>query len=346
MVGSRFGAVRLILISLGATMGCSQTSLVDEVSSTAAVSCGVSDLLVPECGAWFGASTPSADGTYDYVRGLDEYEAVAQNEPDVLHLYQRGAGAFPTNEHKALAERPGHQRSLLYFSWKPAPALTWRQIADGEVDEVIAEVALGLVDYPHTMFLTVHHEPENEVIDEPGSGQTPADFVAMYRHVVTRLRALGVDNVVFVMAYTGFGRWADIVEDLYPGDDVVDWVAYDPYGFKAHSTFARLLNDPVGDWPGFYDWATQQAPGKPIMVAEWGFQLEQQPDAPEILEAASSTLRSKFPMIKALVYWNDRGDQVDARLDPTAEVARRFAEMYARLAGDPYFNGTSTESAP
>jgi hypothetical protein len=197
------------------------------------------------------------------------------------------------------------------------------------------------------MFLTIQHEPENDIIADPGSGMTAADYVAMYRYVVGRLRALGVDNVVYVMGFMGFERWATLVDDIYPGDDVVDWIAYDPYGFREHETFDMILNDPGGNgWPGFYDWATAKYPGTPIMLGEWGFDLQSNDRAADIVAAAPTILRSEFPMIKALVYWNDIGRTVDARLGGGAANAAAFARSFAELASDPYFNMTSTDDAP
>jgi len=316
------------------------------MSEQAGAPCGVSDLLVPDCGAWFGASTPSFDGRYDYTRGLEEYERIVGVQPAVLHFYQRGSDPFPTPEHRALANRPGRPPSILYFNWKPAPDLTWRQIADGEADRAISSVARRLGEHPDRMFLTIQHEPENDVIDEPGSGMTPADYVAMYRHVVARLRELDVDNVVFVMGYMGFERWATMVDALYPGDDVVDWIAYDPYGFESVDTFEKLLNEPNGDgWPGFYQWAIAKSPGTPIMLAEWGFDTARNPSAAGALSDATQTLARQFPDIKALVYWNDRGERVDPRLGQGGELADQFDEAFARLASDPYFDQTPTDPA-
>jgi hypothetical protein len=353
MVGRR-PITAAIAVSLSVTSACSETRIAHEATPPSTVhpteppcEVAVSDLLVPGCGAWFGASTPSSDGRYDYVRGLEEYERLVGVEPDILHFYQRGGEPFPTAEHKALAERPGRQRSILYFNWKPAPDLTWRQIAEGAADPSIDAVARALIDYPHTMFLTIQHEPENDLVNRDGSGMMPADYVAMYRHVVGRLKSLGVDNVVFVMGYMGFERWSTIVDSLYPGDDVVDWIAYDPYGFESHDQFAEMLNDPGGDgWPGFYRWATAKAPETPIMLGEWGFDLPHRPAAPDIISGGAETLRHDFPAIKAIVYWNDRTNDVDARLGQGGETADRFVEAYTELANDPYFNETPTELAP
>lgn len=316
-------------------------------TSESAASCGVSPLLVPDCGAWFGASTPSADGQYDYVRGLAEYEQVVGVTPDILHFYQRGGRAFPDETHVALAERPGRPRSILLFSWKVSTQLSWREIAEGAADGDIESVAAGLRAYPHTVFLSIHHEPENDVVDDPAAGMTPADYVAMYRHVVSRLDALGVERVVYVMTYMGFERWAPIVDALYPGDDVVDWIAYDPYGFAGATSMEQLLDRPGPDgWPGFYSWATAKRPDAPIMLAEWGFDLDVRPDAGSVIAGAAEVLARDFPMIKAMVYWNDRGERVDGRLGAGQPGGDEFAAAFAELAADPYFALTDTADAP
>ena len=308
--------------------------------------CGVSALLVPDCGAWFGVSSPSSDGTYDYTVGLAEYASVVAEPPDILRFYERGAERFPDAEHRALAEPPGRPRSILHFSWKPAPALTWREIADGGADANIDLIASSLAAYPHRMFFTVHHEPENDVIDTPGSGMTTQDYVDMYRHVVEGLRGRGVDNLVYVMSYIGFERWVDVVDELYPGDDVVDWIAWDPYAVDEIGSFSDLVNSPSGDWPGFYDWAIGKAPGTPLMLAEWGFNLPRQPWASDVLTDAPEQLSERFPAIKALVYWNDRGERFDSRLRAAEADRSDYADAFAALAADPFFNRVGTDEAP
>src|SRR5215203_6900106 len=108
----RLRRAALLLVALSSSAGvlasCSGTdrsTLPKPPPTTAKPSCTVSALLVPSCGAWLGASTPSKDGTFDYAVGLDEYEAVAQNEPDIQHFYKRNEEPFPNDEEIALAER-------------------------------------------------------------------------------------------------------------------------------------------------------------------------------------------------------------------------------------------------
>ncbi len=309
-------------------------------------SCTVSALLVPSCGAWLGSSTPSNDGKFDYSVGLAEYAAVAQNPPDILHFYKRNAEVFPNSSEIALSERSGRQRALLLYNWKPSTTLTWRQIANGRADDAIASVAANIKAYPRRFFLALYHEPEND-LGGPNSGMTPTDYVDMYRHVVGRLDELGVTNAVYVMNYMGFNQWADVVDPLYPGDDVVDWIAYDPYGREDHTDLESLLNRPdETGWPGFYDWATNKAPGKPIMLAEWGINLLDQPDAPAVLDGGAQVIEEQFPMIKALVYWNSRGPGMEPRIDQDGDLGTEFGQSYANFANSPYFNLTTPDDAP
>ncbi len=310
--------------------------------------CTVSDLLVPSCGAWFGAATPSLNGGFDYAVGLTEYEAASGNSPDIQHFYKTGGKAFPTQSDIALAERPGRQRSLLLFNWKPSGSLTWRQVADGGADSDIVSVASGLRAYPHKLFLNIYHEPEDNVNPAAGSGMTPEDYADMYRHVVDVLRGRGVSNAVYVWNVMGYSGWDDYLDGLYPGDSYVDWIAYDPYGKgDSQPNLAHILDatkSSIG-WPGFYTWATSKAPGKPIMLGEWGFDVDAYANPGATLAGQVGALQANFPMLKALVFWNAAGVG-DYRLTQNTAKRQAYVAAFRTLAADPYFNSAATADAP
>ena len=312
----------------------------------AAAGCGVSSILVPSCGAWAGTSAPSKTGHNPSI-GLQQYESVAKTVPDILHFYESGGGAFPSKVEIALAQRPGKQPSILYHNWQPAPNLTWRQIANGAANSAIQNVANSIKAYPHKIMLAIAHEPENDMKLSAGSGKTPEDYVAMYRYVANRLRALGVRNVVYVWNMMGFSGWGSYYDRLYPGHDVVDWIAWDAYGHSAQSTFNEYMNRPAPskNWPGMYVWATKKAPGKPLMLGEWAYDIKGQPNAPQIVKTAASVLKNNFPMIKAMVYWNSATSNYNFRLDQTTTVGKAYGAAYAQMVADPYFNQTSTTTA-
>jgi hypothetical protein len=310
--------------------------------------CSVNAILVPSCGAWFGASTASRDGSYDYTKGLAEYEAVAQNTPDILHMYKTGAQRFPTESEIRMSERAGKQRSLLLYAWKPSASATWRQITQGAADSEIATVAASLKAYPRKLFLAIYHEPEDNVNPSASSGMTANDYASMYRYVVDKLRQSGVNNVVYVWNTMGYYGWEEYLDELYPGHQYVDWLCYDPY-MRDDKTdnLAMLVNNPHPDidWPGYYSWATAKAPGKPLMLCEWGVSLNSNADPASKLAGDAGQMLSQYPMLKGLVFWNDVGEG-NYRLDDPSSKATALAAAFRRLASHSYFNSTSTASAP
>jgi hypothetical protein len=286
-------------------------------TTPAGTACSVSAKLVPSCGAWFGAAANPL-GSESWDAALPAFENVIGRTVDIAHYYNASPKLFPTAAMIKRAREPGKKR-LLLLNWKPEMGRTWAQVAAGDptVDAAIdAEARYLKSTFREKFFLGIHHEPEDEVRPAAGSGMTAKDYRAMYRHVVQRLRAHGVTNAVFVMNYMGTPHWGSQswFEDLYPGDDVVDWIAQDPYIFGDSKDWWTDFGSAVNRrdtytyprWPGFYSWATSKHPGKPIMLGEWGIdeQTMFSKTKADQLRTVEAGLRLR-PRIKALVYWNE-----------------------------------------
>ncbi|MBO0863529.1 MAG: hypothetical protein J2P16_00455 [Mycobacterium sp.] len=274
---------------------------------------------MPACGRWWGIDPLAYTGTPVQV-GLPQEERLANRPMDIVHVYHRNGDLFPSAAERGLALDPVHPR-LLLINWKPSTTMTWAAVAAGRVDSRIDQLAAYILHtFPYRFFLTIWHEPENDVVATPGSGMTAADYAQMYRHVVLRLRADGVTKAITVMDYMGFDNWAQPswFSQLWPGNDVVDWIGIDPYGTGAASgwsarDFKTLVNRPSGSFPGFYTWAIQTHPGKPMMLAEWGVHYDPtNPTGQATFFNSVSAQISAFPNIKALVYF-------DAPLLPSGE---------------------------
>ncbi|MER5626589.1 hypothetical protein ABT061_36720 [Streptosporangium sp. NPDC002544] len=304
--------------------------------------CEVSGRLVPSCGAWWGVAPEIFTGRRP-ERALAGAERRMGRPADIMHVYHRGDELFPTPAERAIARDPDGRR-LLLINWKPSLDHTWEQIAHGALDERIDRLAAHIVrTFPEKFFLTVHHEPENDVREAHGAGMSAADYAAMFRHVVRRLRHGGVTNAVTVMTYMGAPNWASKpwFERLYPGDDVVDWVGMDPYVDHRVHSFDGLVNKTRPDfprWPGFYRWMSERFPGKPVMLAEWGvFERHDRPGFKEWFFASVREEIRDYPRIKALVYFDSpRAPRGDTRFDTTPGGRRSFAE----LARDPHLDAT------
>ncbi|GGL11601.1 hypothetical protein GCM10014719_11880 [Planomonospora parontospora subsp. antibiotica] len=314
-----------------------------DLRATPAAGCEASVKLIPSCGAWWGVAPEVFTGRPP-GRALARAEKRMGRTAGIVHVYHRESELFPTPQELAIARDPAGRR-LLLVNWKPSFGRTWAEIADGALDRRIDRLAAHIrTTFPERFFLTVHHEPENDVRDDPASGMTARDYAAMFRHVVERLRAGGVRNAITVMTYMGAPNWAaePWFEQLYPGDDVVDWVAMDPYADDRVQTFDGLINKTrkeFPDWPGFYRWMQWRFPGKPIMVAEWGvFERREQPWFKSAFFASVRQELRRYPQIKALVYFDSpSAPRGDTRFDTTPAGRRAFRE----LARDPHLSATA-----
>ena len=308
--------------------------------STSSGPCRVGVKLVPTCGVLWGV----APGAFTAARGasaLRTFEAKTGRSQAIYHAYHRGTGqVFPTPAEIALAREPGKPR-ILFLNWKPTGA-SWAKIAKGDakthkfLDRLAAHINKK---FPEQFFLTIHHEAEDQVKEKRGSGYTASDYAAMYRHVVKRLRAKGVDNIVTVvvhMAYVPFTSTSWFPK-MYPGDDVVDWIGWDTYAYSdpgyGHGDFAELMNRTSArkpNWPGFYNWAATRHPNKPLMVAEWGvWQSKKNPHHKAEFYRSVGRQIGRFPRIKALVHFDTPHNQEgrDSRVDSTKAALQAYREL-------------------
>jgi hypothetical protein len=308
--------------------------------------CKVDAKLVPSCGVLWGAA---AGGFSDTPRdqAIQDWEKASGRTATIWHQYHKGDELFPTKAEIAMTKDAANPRTLL-VNWKVAEGTTWAKVAAGEknarIDRLAAYLKANFNDTP--FFLAPHHEPENDVIATAGSGMTAKDYAKMYRHVVTRLKAQGVTNAINVVAYMGNEKWMaqSWWNDLYPGDDVVDWIGLDSYvnaqpGGYHYGDFADLLDRaPTGGGLGFYDWATTKHASKPLMIAEWGvYHSTTKPaDKAAIFDTVLPELK-KRPGIKAMVYFDAvKDDEGDRNL--TIESSPDTLASFQKIAADPIFD--------
>jgi hypothetical protein len=298
-------------------------------------SCTVDHRLVPRCGLLWGVA-PGAYTDLPASRALRNFEETTGREADILHAYHRGDEVFPTADEAAAVRQP--RKRVLFTNWKVAWGTTWADVARGGEDSRIDRAAARIKAFPGQMFLALNHEPENDVRAASGSGMTARDFAAMYRHTVQRLRAAGVTNVVFVMVYMAYEPWCvqPWFVDLWPGDDVVDWVGFDPYLFArpggyGHGDFTYLVNrtSNTARWPGFYSWVTRTHGNKPLMVAEWGvYEYLTDPAQKAWIFSTVAAQLGRYPAIKALVYFDSpKAPKGDTRPNSTSQALRQFKAL-------------------
>jgi hypothetical protein len=150
-----------------------------------------------------------------------------------------------------------------------------------------------------------------------GAGEGPARYIAAYRHIVDLMRAEGADNLQWIWHVNWLDepekKWNGF-ENYYPGDAYCDWIAISAYGpltprakdgteelrFKLKSAYPRV---------------TKLAPGKPIIIAEFGCALNHRSvDATEWAKSALDDLFSgRWPAVIGFCWWNESWENDDTR---------------------------------
>ncbi len=310
--------------------------------------CTISAKLVNSCRPWLGAES-GGYGVSGFRARMLEHEARIGRQVDIVHAYT-GPGAVLSTDMVTLARRPA---TIALINWKPsyswAAAGGLNTTVNAQIDRMAGSIkALG----ESRIMLTVYHEPEAGVTagGAPscptmflnGSAGTTTDYVNMWRNVRHRFDALGVENVVWVMNYTGYVTGQCLTRDLWPGNAYVDWLMWDPYPKNASwtATVGSFYNYLTANSDAEHDYLS-----KAWGLGEFGYVGSSQPAAYAMYAEARRNLQNGVhPRIKAFVVWdnytsNSHDDRVGFTENHVADPLEQ--ESYNAFANDTLLMGTA-----
>lgn len=314
--------------------------------------CAVDEILVNSCRPWLGARAsdyPDAGGS---LTEQHEYHEKRIGRPlDIAHTFAAvGQVPLSKDDEVAMAQR---KDTWLFQNWKPTDKWAKAGGGDAEVDSHIDAAAESIKKIaPKQIFLTIHHEAENDVSSDPdcevnsdGSAGTAAEYVQMWHNVQDRFAAKGVDNVVWVIDYMNYAKWDCLVPKLYPGDDAIDWIMFNAYGRGATPDFAANVDR-------FYSYLTelsgdgQNLLAKPWGIVEWGIRESTQEQAGSYYAQAAKTLdEERFPNLKAYMIFDSPGthDETGLRVgyDDKGKLDPAEQQAYTDFANHPAFSATT-----
>ena len=344
--------MRRKLLSLGVVVGAALAGLVTVPSAASAAECVVDEILVNSCRPWLGATA----GRYPQVSSgfrsqIAYHEQRIGKQLDIVHTYHPPGDMPLSADERYFISRPD---TISFINWKPTVA--WIDAAGGNatVNAQIDRVADAFVSVaPKKVFLTLSHEPENDVsvghCTNPRSGArggSPADYKAMWRNVRDRFDARGVDNVVWVMNYMNWPDWDCLIDDVYPGDELVDWIVFNGYGGPSYPNYVANVGH-------FYDLLTDLSiPGrdlasKPWGIVEWSARNATEQVGVSYFNQARTALESnRFPNLKAYMAYDTVGSNGNEnRVAYTSSGAYSQARMnaYTAFADSPVFSDTATD---
>jgi hypothetical protein len=296
-----------------------------------------------------GANTTGI--TDDSGAALDAFAARSGAMPKIAMYYQDWNEGWSTALINPRFVGPLVARGAIpMITWEPdldtgdpvdQPEYGPARIASGAFDTYIRRAAREATAYGQPILLRFAQEMNGGWYSWGAiPGNTPADYVAMWRHVVSIFREEGATNVRWVWSPNVYGTGGvEPFQAYYPGDEWVDFVSLDGYnwsGLKPSGwrSFAEVF--------GTSYQAMTELTGKPLMISETASPEEGGDKAAWIREILS-VLPTQMPRVRALV-WFDRVKETDWRIDSSAASDHAFRE----LAADPLFGGQVDEllSAP
>ena len=216
---------------------------------------------------------------------------------------------------------------------------SWRAVASGRHDSYLTALArsVAALDRPVLLRYAWGMDTASQRTTTRSRG---AAYVAAWRHVRELFAAQGVRAFwVWSPNADAFAGARGGVDQYWPGDDYVDWVAAD--GFNWGSCTDRSAWRDFGPiFKAFYSWGSARA--KPLMISGTG--TVEDPIDPGrkrgwYLDAAGALARS-MPRIRAVVLL-DQGGRCDWRPDTSALSMQGFVDF----ARDPFFTGAAPAPA-
>lgn len=288
--------------------------------------CEISAKMVHSCRVLLGAYAAGYPGVPNNFEAQHLAHGRRNNTRlDLVHGYAP-AGRLPFDDRYTRAVARNHPHRRVVHNWTPVAA--WRDAdrpAAWEHFRLAARLVRGL---SRACAIMVHPEPE-KAVTEAG---TPKEYRRMWATVRDIFAEEGVERVTWGIAYSNDPQWDEVVPDLYPGDDLVDWVWCHAYGSVARPDLAENINH-------FLHVAARHGigAGKPFGIAEWGARdmpsdlaIDYFGQAHEFLDAPEAETLKAWMIFDALRQ-GDLRVGFDAKGHPAPEQAaayRRFTQHH------------------
>jgi hypothetical protein len=233
------------------------------LAPAANAACTPDPLLCPQR-IYVGASV---DGLPGDPAALDAFTQATGVSPSVAMYFYDFGGRVDTTALRLLSD----SGRLPMMTWEPwnhttpsANPYSLQAIASGRFDAYLRAQGEALAAVGAPVAVRFAHEMNGSWYPwgQGVNGNTPADYVAAYRHVHDVITAAGATNVLWVWSpITVISRPGVPLAPLYPGDGYVDWVGLSVYFSSPTATYAA-------DVPSTIRELDRVAPTKPLYVAE------------------------------------------------------------------------------
>jgi Glycosyl hydrolase family 26 len=205
---------------------------------------------------YLGVYEPDAPGSY---ADIDQLAKAIGRQPNIVLYYDPWLGKFQTG-FATSAARHGAVTLVQINTGRTSLA----SIASGRYDSYWRSYADKVKAFGGQVILSIDHEMNGNWEAWGYEHQSPAAFVAAWRHVVTIFRKQGARNVTWLWTVNITDRLNDVTEPApwWPGSSYVNWVGIDGYYYSPSTVFSSLFGATIAD--------VRELTDDPIIIAETG----------------------------------------------------------------------------
>lgn len=215
-------------------------------------------------------------GAPDSMAPISDFESQVGTRAAVVNFYVALTDGFPVNRTASLKSHGSIPLITLEF-WDytkgvTQPDWTLKSITNGSHDAQIRAFAQGAKASGTTLWIRPLHEMNSNWYPWSGSanGNSPADYVPAWKHIVDVFRAEGATNVQFVWCPNNDSvpnTAANAISAYWPGDAYVDRIALDGYNFGTSFTWSSWRSFTT-TFKASYTTVAALSATKPIFIAE------------------------------------------------------------------------------
>lgn len=256
------------------------------------------------------------------------FETHAGKKVSIYSYYQ--SFFYDSNFNSALADKVkahGSTPMITWEAWDPTQGVTQskytlRTIINGQLDGYLNRWATQIKAWGGAVLLRPMHEMNGDWYpwSERVNGNNPGDYVRAWRHIRSVFDAAGVTNVQWVWSpNVEFDGTTPLVM-LYPGDNVVDWIAIDGYNWPDGWQTPEEIFGPTID-------KIHTFTNKPIIIGETG--------CPEVGGNKRTWIQQFFTMLKTRkiggFVWFNYNKENDWRIESSPAAQTGFASQIGQL---------------
>jgi len=302
----------------------------------------VSAILVPSCGVWLGGFANDHPPASTFRERIEDHEARIGRQLSFVHSYHQPTDTGLNTDDKYFINRAN---TYLLTNWKPASVWADGGGGNSTVNSRILSWANSIKSVaPKKVMLIIAHEPENDVtsggtgcsVSYVGNSGTPTEYRAMWQNVRNIFDGAGVTNVVWAVNYMSATKWICLRDDLWPGNNLVDWVLFNQYPGDG-DTFTSAMGE-MNDWLVNNSDATHNYASKPFGIGEWGSWMTNSSKTYQLYDNAATALAAgQLPNIKLYTVFdaigvNNSRIDFDDQNNPDATELQHYSD-FARSPG-------------